>query len=148
MSLPGPDRRPTMASVMTPFPFSVEADAPLKAAEQLMAEHTIHHIPVKEEGHLVGVVTARDLARFKSAQATGSQPKPASIRDVYVADPYIVDLHEPLDEVVRTMAEGHIDAALVVKHDQLVGIFTATDACRALAEFLESRYGGTDDDAA
>jgi CBS domain-containing protein len=48
--------------------------------------------------------------------------------------------------VARTMAEHRIGSAIVTKHDKLVGIFTVTDACRALAEVLgghEEEGGGS-----
>ena len=43
----------------------------------------------------------------------------------------------PVAIVARTMAEHHIGSALVTKDGKLVGIFTVTDACRALARILE-----------
>jgi CBS domain-containing protein len=42
------------------------------------------------------------------------------------------------------MAEHHIGSAVVTKNDKLVGIFTVTDACRALAEILEGHPAETD----
>ena len=42
------------------------------------------------------------------------------------------------------MAENRLGAAIVTKHDKLVGIFTVTDACRALAEVLEGHADDTD----
>jgi CBS domain-containing protein len=42
------------------------------------------------------------------------------------------------------MAEHHIGSAIVIKNDKLVGIFTVTDACRALAEIIEGHPEGTD----
>jgi CBS domain-containing protein len=41
------------------------------------------------------------------------------------------------------MAENRIGSAIVTKHGKLVGIFTVTDACRALAEII----GDHDDEA-
>jgi CBS domain-containing protein len=43
------------------------------------------------------------------------------------------------------MAEHHIGSAIITKNDKLVGIFTVTDACRALAEILEGHPAGTDE---
>jgi CBS domain-containing protein len=42
------------------------------------------------------------------------------------------------------MAEHHIGSAIVTKNDKLVGIFTVTDACRALAEVLDGHPAETD----
>ena len=39
------------------------------------------------------------------------------------------------------MAELRIGSAIVTEHDKLVGFFTVTDACRALAESIEGHPG-------
>jgi CBS domain-containing protein len=35
---------------MTPFPYAIDIDAALTAAQALMAEHGIRHLPVTEDG--------------------------------------------------------------------------------------------------
>ncbi|MFX8848650.1 CBS domain-containing protein, partial [Acinetobacter baumannii] len=45
----------------------------------------------------------------------------------------------PVAEVARVMAEKRIGSAIVTKNNKLVGIFTVTDACRALAQILGDR---------
>jgi acetoin utilization protein AcuB len=67
-----------------------------------------------------------------------------------MADPYIVDLHEPLDNVLITMAERHIGSAIVTRAGKLVGMFTAVDACRCFGTFLREHFPRVegDDDVA
>jgi CBS domain-containing protein len=45
------------------------------------------------------------------------------------------------------MAERHLGSALVTRGGKLVGIFTTTDACRALARLLREQhpYDGPDE---
>ena len=50
--------------------------------------------------------------------------------------PYSVDVDDPLSQAHQLMREHHFPAAVVVKGSKLVGIFTVTDACRALADAL------------
>jgi CBS domain-containing protein len=38
------------------------------------------------------------------------------------------------------MADRHVGSALVTRGDKLVGIFTTTDACRALARVLHELH--------
>jgi CBS domain-containing protein len=59
------------------------------------------------------------------------------VRDAYVERPCIVPASTPVAIVARTMADNRIGSAIVTKNDKLVGIFTVTDACRALAEVLQ-----------
>ncbi|MCZ7589813.1 MAG: CBS domain-containing protein [Gaiella sp.] len=60
------DVSPSTASVlqwMTASPITVSSSTTLDAAETLMTEYGIHHLPVVEEGRPVGMVGLRDLAR-------------------------------------------------------------------------------------
>jgi CBS domain-containing protein len=42
--------------------------------------------------------------------------------------------HAPVQDVIRTMAQEHIDGVLVVEHGQVVGVCTARDIVARLAE--------------
>ena len=47
---------PRIKSVMTPFPYSIEAAAPLSHARQMMEKHGFHQLPVMKDGELVHFV--------------------------------------------------------------------------------------------
>jgi acetoin utilization protein AcuB len=132
---------PPVRAAMTPSPYSIELDAPVRLAQGVMAEHGIRHLPVTDEkGDLVGILADRDLKRSLDP-SIGLPPKnELFVRDVCVLDPYVVDPWEPLDGVLLEMAERHVGSALVVEEGKLVGIFTATDACRRFAEFLRAQF--------
>lgn len=139
---------PQVMTVMTPFPYSIDAGEPLSAAQQMMAEHAIHHLPVKEHGELVGVITDRDISRALSARHRVEPEGGLRVRDVAVLEAYVVELTERLDCVLLRMAETHIGSALVVKDGRLAGIFTTSDACRAYGKYIRSQFpispGGND----
>lgn len=139
------ERRPTIKSVMTPFPHSVEIDAPVARAREIMRQYDMLHVPVEEGGELVGVATHLDIER--RVAAAGGEESAIHVRDVYVGDPYVVDLNTPLDRVLYEMADRQVDATLVVRKGKLVGVFTVMDACRLLAQLVRSRFlrpGGDD----
>jgi len=50
----------TLAEVMTADPVTVSADRPLNHALHIMYESGFRHVPVTEDGRVVGVVSARD----------------------------------------------------------------------------------------
>jgi len=130
----------TVQTVMTPFPHAVDADAPLRQARQMMLEHDVRHLPVKRGPKLVGVLSDRDLKRALDP-ALGLPPgSELFVEDAMVHDPYVVETTERLDNVLYEMADSHIGSALVVKGAKLVGIFTATDACRAFGEHLRGEH--------
>ena len=62
------------------------------------------------------------------------------VADIYIADPYVVDLETPLDEVLLEMAARHVGSVLVTRHGKLAGVFTVTDACRVFGEDLRERF--------
>jgi len=131
-------RAGTVGSVMTPFPFSIEGGERLSRARALMREHDIRHLAVTENGALVGVISERDIGL-----AAGPDPIPeaedVAIRAIAVVDAYVVSLDASLQEVLFAMADRRIGSVLVTRRDKLVGIFTATDACRCFAEHLRAR---------
>jgi len=127
-------RTPRVKSVMTPFPYTVERRDSLAHARGLMAEHGIRHLPVTDGHDLVGILSDRDIGIAMGAAGSGIND--LRVADIYVPDAYVVDLEEPLDNVLVHMANHHIGSALVTHKGHLAGVFTATDACRHFAEHL------------
>ncbi len=142
-------RMPTVRSQMTPFPYFVEAHDSLLKARAMMVEHEIRHLPVKERGVLVGVLTDRDLKRVLDPDLGMPPKEELFVQDAYVSEAYAVDGGEPLDGVLEHMATHHIGSALVTKGGRLVGILTATDACRLFCDHLRTLFpkGGGDEAA-
>lgn len=137
-------RNPQVIAFMTPFPYSIDIDEPLVQARQMMREGHFRHLPVTRGGNIVGVVTDRDIKLLLGPDFGNPDEQELKVRDAYVDKPCVVSASTPVAAVARTMAEHHIGSAIVTKNDKLVGIFTVTDACRALAEVLEGHPAETD----
>jgi acetoin utilization protein AcuB len=140
-------RIPTIKTVMTPFPYSIEPKASAQAAQELMSEHGIHHLPVTEEGALIGMISRDDINLLLDKELMKGKSKSLKVRDAMVEDNYTVDMSERLDSVLHRMAEHHLRSVVVTRKGKLVGIFTQIDACAAFAEFLREQLrrsgGGT-----
>ena len=133
-------RSPQVLAFMTPFPYSIDVDAPLAEAHAFLRERHFRHLPVTERGQLAGVLTDRDI-KLALGPDLGSPPeRELAVRDVFQPESYVVDAGTTLEEVATTMAERHVGSALVTRGDRLVGIFTTTDACRALARLLRDQH--------
>jgi acetoin utilization protein AcuB len=130
----------TVQSVMTPFPHAVDVDAPLRIARQMMQQHGVRHLPVKRGSKLVGVLSDRDLKRSLDPALGISPGNELFVDDVMIHNPYVVETHERLDNALNEMADSHIGSVLVVRKGKLVGIFTATDACRAFCDYLREDH--------
>jgi CBS domain-containing protein len=139
---------PKLKNVMTPFPYSVDADAPIEQAVEFMREHKIRHLPVTKKGSLTSLVTDRDIKLVLGPDF--AYPRDLKVRDAMVKDCYIVDLATPLSAVLRHMAQHRIGSAVVTRRGKLAGVFTSNDACRALADCLDDlqAIGEDDEDAA
>ena len=124
-------RPPRLASVMTPFPYSLDAGACVGDAWAMMDEHGVHHLPVKDGDEIVGIIT--NLA----VQGRDAQ---TPVSSVYTRDPYVVELSTALEGVLRDMASRHLGSAIVTREGRLAGVFTCGDACLAFAEHLAELF--------
>lgn len=112
----------------------VRPESSLTEAREVMHAHAVRHLPVVDAGRLVGVVTLSDL--YAAEAILQADPDDTSVEQLMARDLYTVSPSTSLSEVAETMAERHIGSALVVEDGALVGMFTSTDACRALATLL------------
>lgn len=139
---------PQLKSVMTPFPYSVDADAPLSQAVEFMRTHKIRHLPVTSHGTLTSIVSDRDIKLMLGPDFAYPSGDELKVRDAMVMDCYVVDLATPLGAVARHMAEHRIGSAVVTRRGKLAGVFTANDACRVLADYLDEAAAVDDEDDA
>ena len=123
---------------MRPFPYSIDAGASLCDAVEMMREEGIRHLPVKRNGKLWSVISKRELSE---AMLQGEN---RSLEMIGNNEPYIVDLHSPLGDVVREMGRRHIGSVLVTRGSDLAGIMTSSDICRILGDLLEEMDGEDD----
>ena len=131
------DRIPGIKTVMTPFPYSLDVAESPSAAEAIMREHGVRHVPLEEAGRIVGLVSDEDLQRAPRAPSPGGELR---VGDLRVSEPYVVDLETRLDIVLLEMVRRQAAAALITRAGKLVGIFTTTDACQELADALRARF--------
>ena len=127
---------PTIGSVMTSLPRAVDVDTPIREARKLMRERGVRHLPVQKNGELVALLSDRDIKRALDPEAGLPGPDELFAADVAVFDPHTVRETTPLDEALSEMADLHIGSILVERDGDLLGIFTATDACRLFSEHL------------
>lgn len=129
---------PMIQKFMTCQPHAVEAGEAVENAQKLMKDLDIRHLPVMERGEVVGIVSDRDIRMALSLSE--SNPRLLLVKDICHEHPYVVEPDAHLSSVVKEMAEKRYGSAIVVQNKKLVGIFTTVDACRALAQVLETRF--------
>ena len=101
----------------------------------LCRERRIRHVPVLEDGRLVGIVSDRDL---RSATPALGDPARAEalgrivVSEVMASDVTTAQPEDPIEEAANAMREKKIGCLPVVKGDALVGIISSSDVMEAL----------------
>lgn len=124
-----------ISDAMTPYPVSVSPDTLISEVYDLMVSKHIRHVPIVKNSSPVGIVSERDIHLARSLTES-SELDGMQVSMVSPLETFIVELDTPLDEVLQQMLSRHIGSVLVQNKDILVGIFTLTDACRALQEVM------------
>lgn len=126
---------PAVSHYMTHQPYTIARDATLEEAHRMMREHSIRHLPVLEDGTLVGIVSDRDLRLFETIADLDFSG--TYVDEAMHERPFVVTGDTALDEVLDTMAEHKYGSVIVMGRDGVEGIFTSVDACRVLADILK-----------
>lgn len=126
---------PTVGQYMTPNPVVIDGDLTLADASARMFQHDIRHLPVYSGGHLVGIVSDRDVAHTTAIR--GLDPQKTTLASIATPSPFVCAPESPLAQVVAVMRQHKLGAALVMQGGQLLGMFTVIDALGALVDLLE-----------
>jgi acetoin utilization protein AcuB len=128
---------PTVKEFMTPSPLTIAPTQSLAEAHKVMREHQVRHLPVLDGGHVVGMVSQRDL--FLVESLPGATPNEVQVEEAMVEDLFTVAPDAPIGEVVEQMIEKKLGSAIVreADGDKVLGVFTTIDALRALHHLLE-----------
>jgi len=125
---------PTITRYMTLRPVTIDRGSTLASAERLMRVHQVRHLPVLHRRRLVGLIVAHDLHMLELIGRLDLET--VLVEAVMVQDPLTVSETAPVDEVVELMALRRLDVVVVMDLVGIRGIFTAVDACQALASVL------------
>lgn len=118
---------------------TIDEDTSIMKASKVMKQNNIQHLPVLRKGHLVGIVSDRDLK-----EATPSKATTLDIHEMY----YLLDTiavktlmpkrvvtiapKDTVEKAAAVMLKNHISALPVMDaHGGLAGILTKGDVFRA-----------------
>lgn len=123
---------------MTPCPYTIEGTATIDEALRMMELRSIRHLPVVKGNDLIGVVSERDIRTAKLVCET-TKYCPA-VSEICYREPLVFRDDTELAEVANKMAEQKEDCSLISDSQaNFVGIFTTTDACKALYLLQDKR---------
>jgi acetoin utilization protein AcuB len=132
---------------MTEHLVTLSPEASVAEALTLCRKRRIRHIPILEEGRLVGIVSDRDLR--DASPALGDPERARILQEIRVADVMsreviTVDPQDSIENAAQQMyelkieslpvvSEGAVaDAGSAVAEEEVLGIVTSSDVMRAL----------------
>jgi len=131
---------------------TIEPEARLSDALNMLRARNVHRLPVVEDNLLIGIVSEKDLlyARPSGDRPIGwveasAQAAVLPVRQVMQQDVVTVCPDCPIEIAAAIMADHSIGALPVVSPPEshtLVGIITETDIFRLFIEMLGSRASG------
>jgi CBS domain-containing protein len=129
---------------------SLPSTAHLLEAALMLRANQIRHIPVVDNGKLVGILTDRDIHRYApsilsrvTAEEYNSIFENTLIARVMTRDPQFVTPDTPLNKGVSLLHSKKLGCLPVLQGDEVVGIITVTDMLTALQRLLEATPGKT-----
>jgi CBS domain-containing protein len=121
-----------VAQLMTRDLATLSSHGTLAQAIELCRGVEVRHLPVVEEGRLVGVVSDRDLKRALGIH----RPPETRVDELMTRDVVSLPADSQLLRAAQLMHAHHISAVPIVSGDQLVGILTLSDLLTHCMETL------------
>jgi CBS domain-containing protein len=101
----------------------------------------IRHMPVVDDGKLVGIVSQRDLFRSALITALGFGRKVTSaliktikVKEVMTEKVITISPNTSIKDAARQMIDKKIGCLPVVEEDRLIGLVTETDMLRYVVD--------------
>lgn len=121
--------------VMAAKPTFLTLDHTIDQARKLMDKHSVRHMPVIEEGAILGIVSHRDLSRIATTtmwtdDATDADRLILSQRlgGVYIPNPITANADASVFSLAQTMLQQRIDCVIIAgPAKELLGLVTSTD---------------------
>jgi acetoin utilization protein AcuB len=121
-----------ITNAMTPSPVTIRSDETLAKAKALMKAGGFRRLPVVEDGHLVGILTERDLRAHTGYLETTRVDAVMQTVLVTVAPDSIVE------DAARLMLKNKVGGLPVLADGNLVGIVTTSDLLAAFLRVIEA----------
>jgi acetoin utilization protein AcuB len=127
-----------VGDIMSVSPVTITPSTSVHAAQALMQQRKIRHLPVLKDGRLVGMISDRDIRLVLPSPATSLTVweirhllDKLTVGEVMTYFVMTTAPDCPVTEAVGRMLGHRIGALPVVEDHQVIGILTRTDVLRA-----------------
>lgn len=108
---------------------TISPDMSIPDAVSLMISKSIRHLPVVDNGEMIGLVTESNIRQYLSQPVDD-----ITIEDIMIVNPITIDPNSSIDSAARLIYQYKIGGVPVLEKRKLVGIITTIDI---LASFIE-----------
>ena len=118
--------------IMRPEPFTISETDTLGCAQHAMRRSNIRHLPVLENGKLVGMLSERDVLGARARAGDDEDDWWAiTVHDAMTTPAQTAGPDDSITEVAGRMAAAKLGAIPVVERGKLLGLCTVTDVLDA-----------------
>ncbi len=114
---------------------TIDAEATVKRAVDLMNKHEIGCLIVVRSGKAVGIVTERDMLNRVLARLR--DPEKTKVSEIMTSPLLVADPKMDLQEAARMMFKMKVKKLPVVSKGDLVGLLTLTDIARFQPQIIK-----------
>ena len=123
--------------IMTTDPTTIGPEESAAQARDLLKSERIHHLPVVDNGKLVGIVSSADLLKLYMLDEQTTLSAHATVSQIMELRPRVLGATATLRDAANALAAGGFHALPVVDaNNDLVGIVTSSDLIDALLKSL------------
>lgn len=123
-----------VGDVMVKKPITIKKSDSLKKAQDLMVKHSIRHLPIVDDGDLLGIISENDIrGAFVGTKKTGvrfkgtKMPALMKVADHMTENPLTVFPETHIEDAALLIYKHKIGALPVIKLNKLVGIVSIMD---------------------
>lgn len=129
--------------LMTTDLMIIKRNESVKKAQNIFENNSFRHLPIVEDGRVLGVISDRDINRSIAISATVSEmcgvemDDDLKVESIMTKNFISIGPDDNLKEAGRIMMERKIGCLPVIKNEKLVGIITETDILKRFIEMCD-----------
>lgn len=134
---------------MTHPVYTIDVEDSVISAIRLMKERQIKHLPVMENGNLIGIVSDRKLKEYTPSKGTALDIyelnyllENTKIKEIYNKNVITTSPFTPIEDAAAELLEHRIGCLPVIEEKKLVGIISDMDIYKAIVSITGAKKGG------
>ncbi len=132
---------------MSTNPSVVSPTTSVADARRFLEYTDLHHLPVVEDGRLVGMLSSADLLKLYLLDDADAPPRAVAVSSIMVRDPDVLPGTATLRDAAEVLARsGYHSLPVVDDNGSLAGIITSADLARYLLHHIPRGDGSLPED--